>query len=249
MLLTAAAETYPAASPTTINRQLIGPVSAVINQPAENGLAEPRKFRRLKACGGRARWLLPRLLRSAPVQLVPVLSAMIGTGCRSAEALTIDVANWRPETDEIWLPQTKNGHPRMVQIPCRARDLILGCRVPRTARLFLTPKGQGYVMRKNCDGQIQTAFNNTRDSAGLGRDVTPHVIRHTWPTWFYAATKEHGQLMDIGGWRTTSTAERYRKMAPADLGDRLAQAGWDVTRLGDQLPAPDERRMALHLVQ
>ena len=103
-------------------------------------------------------------------------------------------------------------------------------------------------MRKNCGGQIQTAFNNARDSAGLGRDVTPHVIRHTWATWFYAATKDYGQLLDIGGWRTTSSAERYRKMAPADLGDRLAQAGWDFTRLGDQLPAPDKRRAAIHFV-
>ena len=74
-LLAAAAEIYPEASPATINRQLIGPVSAVINQVAENGLAEPRKYRRLKARGIRVRWLLPnkfeRLLRSAPAHLVP----------------------------------------------------------------------------------------------------------------------------------------------------------------------------------
>ncbi|NRB05674.1 MAG: site-specific integrase, partial [Rhodobacteraceae bacterium] len=77
-LLKAAAALYPDAAPATINRQLIGPVSAVINQAAENGRADPRKFRRLKARGARTRWLSPaemeRLMDAAAPHLLPILA-------------------------------------------------------------------------------------------------------------------------------------------------------------------------------
>lgn len=252
-LLEAAAAIYPDASPATINRQLIGPVSAVISQAAENGRANPIKFRRLTAKGARTRWLDPgemdKLLEAAAPHLVPILAALIGTGCRASEALGAEVANWYPDTGEIWLPETKSGHPRMAQMPARARDMILAAGVPAEGRLFRTPKGDPYIMRDNGGGQIQTAFNQARDLAGLGPDVTPHVIRHTWATWFYSATQDYGRMLDLGGWRTTSTAERYRKIAPANLGRRLEKSGWDFTRLGDDLPAPEERRADLRVVK
>ncbi len=251
-LLEAARALYPDAAPATINRQLIGPVSAVISMAAENGRAEARKFRRHSTRNARTRWLSPaefeRLLTHAAPHLVPVLACLIGTGCRASEALGAQVEHWHAATGELWLPETKNGHARMVQMPERARDLILGAGVPEDGALFRTPKGHGYIMRQNGGGQIQTAFNNARDSAGLGPDVTPHVIRHTWATWFYAATQDYGRLLDLGGWRTASTAERYRKIAPADLPGKLVKAGWDFNRLGSALPDPLERRAGLRAV-
>jgi len=101
----AAIAIYPTAAPATINRQLIGPVSAVVAMAAENGLADPRKFRRLKAAGARTRWLHPaemeRLLRKADPHLVPILACLIGTGARCSEVLAAEVENFFPETGEI----------------------------------------------------------------------------------------------------------------------------------------------------
>ena len=94
----------------------------------------------------------------------------------------------------------------------------------------------------NGGGQIQSAFATARARAGLGPDVTPHILRHTWATWFYAQTRDFGRMLDLGGWRTTSTAERYRKIAPADLAARLDRAGWDFRVLGADLPARDRGR-------
>ena len=85
--------------------------------------------------------------------------------------------------------------------------------------------------------------------AKLGRDVTHHVLRHTWATWFYAATRDYGRLLDLGGWRTTSTAERYRKLAPADLGHQLESIGWDFTKLGIDLPPHQTHPASLRLVK
>lgn len=77
---------------------------------------------------------------------------------------------------------------------------------------------------------MQTAFNKARDAAGLGDNVTPHVLRHTWATWFYAQTRDFGTLMDQGGWSKADMANRYRKLAPDDLSERLLKHGWDFRR-------------------
>lgn len=240
-LARAAAALYPKASAATINRQLIAPVSAVINRAAENGRADPRKFHKIPTKSRRTRWLDPaemdRILDKAQPHLVPILAVLIGGGCRVSEALAIDRADFHPATGEIWLARTKNGHPRMIRLPARARDLVLAHGVPPQGALLRTPKGQPFVLRDNTGGQIQAAFNKARDAAGLGRDVTPHTLRHSWATWYYAATRDYGGLLDLGGWRS-SAAEIYRKIAPANLADRLLAHGWDFTALGADLPAP-----------
>ncbi|WOI32860.1 site-specific integrase [Tritonibacter scottomollicae] len=251
-LLQLAETLYPDGSAATKNRQVITPVSAIINMAADNGKADHRRFRRLKAKGARTRWLTPEefeaLCDQAPPHLKVILTFMIGTGCRTSEALSADVRYWHASTGEIWLPETKNGHARMVQMPQRARDLILSHGVPRSGPLLRSHKGLAYVARDNSGGHIKKAFCTARENARLGADVTPHVLRHTWATWFYASTRDYGRLLDLGGWRTSSTAERYRKLAPSDLGERLKVYGWDFSRLGDQLPKPEERRAAMRAV-
>lgn len=54
---------YPDAAPATVNRQLITPVSAVVNMAAAEGLCDHRRFRRWKEPKGRLRWLTPRRRR------------------------------------------------------------------------------------------------------------------------------------------------------------------------------------------
>ena len=63
-------------------------------------------------------------------------------------------------------------------------------------------------------------------AAGL-EGITPHVLRHTWATWYYAATHDFGGLLDKGGWRQSDMANRYRKAAPKTLARDLLAAGWD----------------------
>lgn len=252
-LRAAATILYPGRAPGTINRQVIAPVSAVCNHAADQGKAQARRFTRLKEGQGRTRWLSPSefegLLKAAAPHLRPILAWLIGTGCRSGEALKAEARDFYPDTGEAWVQETKNGHPRMVRMPGRALDIILAAGLPDQGPILLTPKGQPYVIRKDGGGQFQTAFNQARDDAGLGPDVTPHVLRHTWATWFYAQTKDFGQMLDLGGWRTTDTAEKYRKMAPANLGQILHRHGWDYTRMAELLPTAEDRRRELRSVQ
>jgi integrase len=251
----AAKEIYPKAAASTINRQLITPVSAVYSMAAKDGIVPQKTFRRRKTDKTGKRWLTPeeadRLIANADDHLVPILACLLGTGARTSEALSVQAHYFYPNTGEIFLEKTKNEHSRMLRMPRRALDMILASDPPDIGRIFLTPKGHPYVIRENGGGQIQASFNKARDLAGLEKAgpnrVTPHTCRHTWATWFYAATKDFGGLTDMGGWEKTDMANHYRKAAPSDLPDRLLAHGWDFNNLGKNIKAPAPKAVSAEI--
>ena len=237
---------HPTAAPATINRQVIGPISAVINAHSITANKPAPRFKRRREPKGRIRWLTPeeaeRLLDAAAALTLPrhrapehytlaKIAFLLGSGCRTGECFAAEVRHWSPATRQWWVPADQDGagktegSARFVFLPWRAVQLMGP--LPEAGRAFRTPYGKEIAMRHKGGGQMQAAFNRARDAAGLGRDVTPHVLRHTWATWHYAQTKDFGGLMDLGGWTKADTANRYRKIAPADLGARLLAHGWD----------------------
>ncbi|MEI4485634.1 site-specific integrase [Frigidibacter sp. MR17.14] len=229
----AAAALYPTAAPATINRQVVTPISAVVNMAADDGLCQPRRFRRRAEKNVRLRWLTPeeaeRLLAAASPRAKVVIAFLLGTGCRVNEALRLQRADLHLDTCEAWVSETKNDEPRMVSFPTRSRRYLVTAQLPEAGAVFRTPKGVPYRLRNEdgqaLGGQLKAEFDKASDAAKLPR-VTPHELRHTWATWFYAQTKDFGGLMDFGGWKKADMANRYRKIAPSDLAARLAKHGW-----------------------
>ena len=230
---------YPGRAPDTVRRQLRVPISAVIR-------AAQGKRRRPSTDNRRTRWLTPEeaeaLLMAAAKLTLPRHAAperytlqkiafMLGTGTRASECFAAEVTDFNRATRQWWIAGELDGAAktaavaRWVRLPQRSVDLIGD--LPDIGRAFRTPYGKPIVVERGRGGQMQTAFNAARDAAGLGPEVTPHVLRHTWATWYYAATKDFGGLMDMGGWTRADMANRYRKLAPDDLGDRIAAFGWD----------------------
>lgn len=222
---------HPGAAPATINRQVITPASAIYNMSADDDLVPHRRFRRRKVPRGRTRWLTPaeaaRLLAQLDARARIQVEFLLGTGCRTGEAFSLERADLYLETRQAMVPFTKNGDLRMVRLPIRTARALAAYGVPDAGRVFRTDKGKPYVIRENGGGQMQAVFNRARDAAGLGPDVTPHVLRHTWATWHYAQNKDVQLLQDLGGWRKIDMALHYAKLAPADLGSLLIKYGWD----------------------
>ena len=232
----------PDAAPATINRQIITPISAVVSLAAEDDLCAFRKFRRRSVDNARLRWLTPgeaeALIDAAgEPETALKIAFLLGTGCRVSEALSITRKHMHIDSREAWIAKTKNGSPRMVNFPDRIARALGAHGLPEAGAVFLTRHGKPYSIRANTGGQIKNAFNKARDRAGLGQDVTPHTLRHTWATWYYAQTKDFGGLMDLGGWKQADMANRYRKIAPSSLGEDLFKHGWNFTNE----PAPVDR--------
>lgn len=230
----AAKSIYPNARPDTLRRQVRVPVRAVQN------FAQGK--RRQKSFDvRRTRWLSPeeaeRLLvaaanpedaglRDRQKQTLRKIAFMLGTGAGPGETMSLTASGWDPETREWWLPGTKTVYrARYVTLPERVVQLI--GEIPGSGPAFPAPNGEAYILRDNRGGQMAVAFSKIRKAAGLGQDVVPYTLRHTWATWFYAQTRDWAALLDQGGWSRSDTANRYRKLAPKNLGNKLFAHGWD----------------------
>ncbi|QPZ91569.1 tyrosine-type recombinase/integrase [Thioclava electrotropha] len=230
----AAAALYPHAKPETVKRQLKTPIKAIINFAQGTGREKSHDTKR-------TRWLTPEEvervlyfacnphkagLHDPHLRTLQKIAFMLGGGAGPGETFAAQAENWNSATSEWWLDGTKTTYrARFVLLPARSIDLIGD--VPERGSAFLAPDGQPYVPRENGGGQMAGAFNKIREAAGLGKDVVPYTLRHTWATWFYAQTKDFRRLVDLGGWNKSDTANRYCKVAPKDLGNRLLQHGWD----------------------
>ncbi|MFT6229220.1 MAG: integrase [Paracoccaceae bacterium] len=193
------------------------------------------------------RWLTPAeaaaLVAHANPRVRPILLFMLGTGTRPAETLSLQRHDLHLRSAQAFITrdvgrQSKSGAPRMVALPPPTLAALMAADLPDAGAVFRTPKGNPYVIRAHGGGQIKSAFDTAKDGATragvpLGPDVLPYTLRHTWATWFHAATGDFAALMDQGGWAKPDMAMRYRKIAPASLAEDLVRHGWIFERHAD----------------
>lgn len=226
----AASSLYPGAKPATIKRNLFVPVNAVINY------AKPKPLQAPKGEGRRTVWLWPdqveRLIQAATTNKNPHLAAIItglaGCGFRTSEVFKIDGRrDIHLAKSFVRLPGTKNGDWREVHLIGRvvAAWSTLST-VGQPGPLFRRFDGLEFKPRKGRGGQIRHPFASCVEQAGLDpKLITPHVMRHTWATWFYAVTSNEMWLKQQGGWNSNEY-QRYTKPAPARLKDEVLAHGW-----------------------
>jgi integrase len=224
----AAAKLYPNAAPSTRNRQLYTPVSAVLKHAARRGLCAERRVERPAQPKGRDRYLKPGeaevLISACAAHLRPLVIFMLYEGARVGEALYLD---WR-EVDlgraHVIFRDTKNGDHRGV--PLHPRVVAELANLPhREGPVFRRPDGLAYAHRSGGGGQIKTGFAAACRRAGI-TDFRPHDLRHTWATWHYAANRDLGGLMRLAGWRSERMALRYAHVNVDDLARSIEALPW-----------------------
>lgn len=249
----------PGRKPSTVNRMIFTPVSAIITHAAKRGLGERPAFERPEQPKGRVRWLTyaeaDRLIEACSPHLKPIVTFLFYTGCRVSEALTLD---WRDVDlqrshvvfldDEFVGRSTKNGESRGVPLHPRAWAALANLK-HREGPVFLRPARRAnhkagepplkhrldpallvpYAPKDGEGGQIKTAFKGACKRAKI-TNFHPHDCRHTWATWHYAANRDLRALMELGGWKTMSMVSRYVHINSSHLAE-------SVLRLGAEPPA------------
>ncbi len=219
----------PDVQPQTRKRCVITPIRAVLEHHRRGGMRKPQKD------NARIRWLTPEeaeslilAARARSERHYRLVMTLLGGGFRTSELVDLRVEHIYPASGEVWIADPKNNTPRYVYMePARALPALMEG-MPSDGAAFRTQHGKPYMSLKaaHSGGQFKRIFDAARIDAGLENDVTPHVLRHTWATWFHACTNTLPHLMGYGGWKSAQMAMRYTKLAPADLPERLEAHGW-----------------------
>jgi integrase len=220
---------YPRATPGTLNRQVYTPTSAVLKRAAKRGLCDPRPIDRPAQPKGRTRWLTPaeaeRLIAACWAHLRPLVIFLLYTGARLSEALYLDWQQVNLTRGEVQFLATKNGESRGVPLHLRVLE-ELSALPHREGAVFRRPDGEPYARKSDGGGQIKTAFKGACRRAGIS-GISPHTLRHTWATWYYAETRDLTGLMHLGGWKSERMVLRYVHMNVGHLAQSIAALPWE----------------------
>lgn len=184
---------YPKAKASTLNRQVYGPMVAVLRSAAKAGMPGaivPMIERRTEtrpritpADDAHLSKLMPHLSDG----LAKLIWLMTCTGLRTGEALRVREADCRDGF--IHVGRTKNGDPRMVPIPD-------GWEYPKGGWGYTTSQGVGAALRR------------AHKAAGLPYRDGHELGRHAFAARFLKAGGSIKALKEAGGWRKLAVVDQ-----------------------------------------
>jgi site-specific recombinase XerD len=148
------------------------------------------------------RWLPPRNLA--------IVAIMARAGLRVGEVVALDVRDVELNERSGWalVRQGKGLKERKVPLSLQTRKRLQAYLDVRPdwagEALFLTKSGN-----RISSGAIQRMVKDAAQRARIDKDVTPHVLRHTFATRFLRKGNDLATLRDILGHASITTTSRY----------------------------------------
>lgn len=205
----------------TINRQRAA-LSVVLEWAIGRGYREGpnpvRSVKKFREGQGRTRYLTAdeaaRLTLAAAPHLKPLVTAALYTGGRLGELLALrwgdvdfdgGVVTFRRET-------AKAKKTRTVPMAPGLRQALAGMRRGR-------PDSEVFVYAERPLRSVKTSFGRATAKAGLGRDVTFHVLRHTFASWYIQNGGDVYRLRTYLGHHSVNLTMRYAHLSREHLED------------------------------
>ncbi len=222
----------PNAKPGTVLRNVVAPIKAVLHHAARRGwCAEPR-LEAPRQPKGRTALLLPAEFEAVRAAILPrhrpLLTFLIGTGCRRGETLALD---WR-DVDlqgaraRLWADTTKAGASRVAELPPAVVAALAGLPA-REGRVFPQADPRAALRRAARVSQVPVK--------GL------HDFRHAWASWHYLLKRDLILLKEAGGWESVELVTRYAHLMPTGQEEAVRRV-WGLTPERHRLSVPPEKR-------
>lgn len=248
-----AAKIYPGAKPSTVNRNIISPISALMNWAAAADRAPKRSWPRRRERQSATDWRRPAEMEAILAALTsPQARALValhlGCGLRASEAVFLDGREIAPDLSSVRVlgsvrPEdadarakgyegTKGFYDRRVAIPPRARVFLAPVVNLGPGRALVNSRGYPWADRNALNKTLRAACIRA-GKAPMG----PHALRHTWATWFNAVEGDLVRLMAAGGWSDLSLVQRYAHAADGALRAEVIASGWAISGQSDVVPA------------
>ncbi|MPY70856.1 MAG: tyrosine-type recombinase/integrase [Alphaproteobacteria bacterium] len=245
----------------TINREVIGPLAAIVHLAAELGWCAYVRFKRFPEPRGRIRLDEPATIE-AFLEALPVMRAprrrrkrpdlrdregptrypraaalfLFCTGARSTEMRALPPSRTALNRNHATLVDTKNGDDRGVYLPDRLVAMMREIPIdPGDAPLF------GYTRREQLIEDWAEARGKVPEAAGL----TPHGARHCWAGWMRQGGADLKALMEFGGWKDAKSVMRYTAVASFEQRaavDALAISGAPDAAAGCEKDVESDRK-------
>jgi integrase len=183
-----------------------------------------RKVKAFSESAGNTRHLTAdeaaRLIAKSSDHLRPVLICALRTGGRFREIVTLKWEDVDLERGVLYFDptNTKSGKGREVPIDQVLNQVLR----ERKKKIFLGGDARVFVFTRLGKRlrNVRTGFEKARKRAGLGDDVTFHVLRHTFASWFMINGGDVYRLQKYLGHSTLVLTQRY-----AHLSAEYRQAG------------------------
>lgn len=206
-------EHYPGRKPSTLVRQVYGPMQAIWNLAVDLKMAPPRTFVKPEIERRETRYdrndnVLRKVVRELRwYEDICALVFMTMTGARATEVVNIKVKHYDPKSATVELVDRKNDEDHVVAFPEQVNDMLLVLVEDRDPeeRLF----------RIKSRWTLYKTLHRASKRAGIPPEefLSPHKIgRHTFAARFLAQGNSLAALQDAGGWKSIGAVMRYKHL-------------------------------------
>jgi len=182
----------------------------VSNPVKQIRIPKPGRPRQRRLRPGEEEALLAACAASSATYLHSLVVLAVETALRFGELVSTMWDNVDLKARTIYLPDTKNGHPRTVPLSTRALGAIRA-----------VPSENGKVFTDK-PGTIRAAFGAALKRSGVGADLRFHDLRHEAVTRLFEKGLNPIEVGMISGHRSMSMLQRYTHIRTEGLLARLA---------------------------
>jgi len=151
-----------------------------------------------------------------------ILETLYSTALRRAELCTLDLYDLDVAGEIVRVRQGKGRKDRYVPVGAHALEALRRYINHARPELVATPKEPALFVASNSGRRLGRAglglvVRKHADAAGLGKRVTPHVLRHTCATHLLQGGADLRHVQAILGHASIATTQVYTRVAVEDL--------------------------------
>lgn len=225
-------------APSTVDR-FRAVLVAALRYAAPHLSYDPPTVPAIRYTNERVRWLpfnqAERLVSSYVAHVRPIALTLRFQGCRTQEALQLQIPNVDLARGTMFFERTKNGQPRTVAMHERVWDAIGGLLQardnPELGHVFLNRFGRPYADTRDyklpggnpLSKAHGTAVRRAKVRPNGGDDFRVHDWRHHWACTMVMGGADLETLRRLGGWKDFRSVMRYAAVSDEHMHAAIAR--------------------------
>ena len=146
-----------------------------------------------------------------------ILLTCYGAGLRISEAIALKPSDIDSQRMLLRVEHGKGGKDRYAMLsPCLLEVLRTYFRILRPSAPWLFPSWRPH--KHVTAGAVQSACHEAWKRSGLGKHVTPHMLRHAFATHLLESGTDIRVIQALLGHTRIDTTARYTAVSPATIG-------------------------------